>query len=338
MYWDVQSPRTGMMYLTHQVYLLQAIYAATRFGIPDYLYEQPQTSAELAVKTGAHPETLHRVLRSMAGVGLIEEEHGVYSLNEWSNLLRKDAPESVYSFLRYVFDPWHWEVSGKMVETLSTGKTGYEIVDPQTTGIYEFMQQPGREDIFETFNNGVRAWSLIQHQAAIDSYDFGNEPMTIIDVGGGMASLLCMALQKNPQAQGINFDQPAMVEVSQSFIDKEHLSHRCETIGGNFFESVPADGDIYMVSSVLMDHGDEDVVTVLQHIRKAMKPTSKVLIIEALLGEGKFGYMVDMLELIETGQGKCRTLDEFRALLAQANMHITNVIRTDLPTIIEARA
>jgi hypothetical protein len=95
-----------------------------------------------------------------------------------------------------------------------------------------------------------------------------------------------------------------------------------------------------MISSVLMDHGDDAVVQVVQNIRKAMQPDGKLLIVEVLVGqtnEGGFGLLVDLLELLENRSGRCRSVEEFQALLAQAGMAITCTIPTGLPTIIEAQ-
>lgn len=336
-----QSAGTAMMYLGHMVYLLQAIYSITRLGIPDILHKKPHSSSELAAATGAHPQALARVLRAVAASDILHERDGQYHLTEWGNLLRTDNPESVAWFVRYVFDAWHWEISGKMYETVMTGKTGYHLVDPRSTGFYDFVQQEGREEVFETFNKGVRAWSAVQHQAAVAAYDFGHEPLVLVDIGGGMGSLVCLALQKNPQAQGINFDQPPMATASETFIESMGLSNRCQAVGGNFFESVPANGDIYMISSVLMDHGDAEVEQVLRNIRQVMRADSKLLIVEALIGqanESGFGLLVDLLELLENRSGHCRSEADFAVLLNRAGLTITRAIPTGLPTIIEAQS
>lgn len=334
-----QTPGTAMMYLSHMVYLLQGIYTITRLGIPDLLHSQPQSAGELAAQTGADPDALARILRAVAGAGMLQEQAGTFHLTAWGDLLRTDNPESIAWFIRYVFDAWHWEVSGKLYDTVMTGKSGYHLVDPRSTGFYDYVQQAGREEVAATFNKGVRAWSAVQHRAAVAAYDFGQAPILIVDVGGGMGSLVCLALQQNLQARGINFDQPPMAQAAQTFIADMGLSERCQAVGGNFLAEVPAGGHIYMIASVLMDHHDDAVVQVLHNIRKAMQPDGKLLIVEALIGqanEAGFGLLVDLLELLESRSGRCRSVEEFQALLAQAGMAIARTIPTGLPTIIEA--
>ena len=51
----------------------QALYVMVKLGIPDLLASGPSSSDALAQATGTHAGALYRVLRLLAGVGLIEE-------------------------------------------------------------------------------------------------------------------------------------------------------------------------------------------------------------------------------------------------------------------------
>jgi DNA-binding IclR family transcriptional regulator len=53
----------------------QAIHVAATLGIADLLKEGTRSSNDLAAATNSHPETLYRLLRTLAAAGLFHE-HG----------------------------------------------------------------------------------------------------------------------------------------------------------------------------------------------------------------------------------------------------------------------
>ncbi len=50
----------------------QAVYVATRLGIPDLLADGPREIDELVHATGSHPPSLRRVLLALAGAGVLD--------------------------------------------------------------------------------------------------------------------------------------------------------------------------------------------------------------------------------------------------------------------------
>jgi hypothetical protein len=53
--------------------LSQAVYVATRLGIPDLLADGPRETDELARLTASHAPSLHRVLLALAAAGVLEK-------------------------------------------------------------------------------------------------------------------------------------------------------------------------------------------------------------------------------------------------------------------------
>ena len=59
--------RARLLALVRGYRISQAIYVATRLGIPDLLADGPREIDELAHATGSHPPSLRRVLLALAG-------------------------------------------------------------------------------------------------------------------------------------------------------------------------------------------------------------------------------------------------------------------------------
>ena len=114
-----------------------------------------------------------------------------------------------------------------------------------------------------------RRWRGAREQeadAVVAAYDFGAFS-SLVDVGGGRGVLLDAILRTAPSSRPSLFDRPAAVEAARAF-----LGERASCVVGDFFESVPAGADAYLLSRVLHDWDDEDALRILRVCREAMGP------------------------------------------------------------------
>ena len=116
---------------------------------------------------------------------------------------------------------------------------------------------------------------------------------------------------------------------------------RTKLIAGNFFDSVPAGADVYVLKKVIHDWDDDRAARILKNCRDAMSPNGKVLIAETLVPPGdnpdaiKF---IDVVMLAITG-GKERTEEEYGRLLAKAGLRLDRALPTKAPiSVLEASA
>jgi hypothetical protein len=162
-----------------------------------------------------------------------------------------------------------------------------------------------------------------------------------VDVGGGRGALMAAILQANPSAKGIVFDRPSVSRGTEDAIAAAGLTHRCDSLGGDFFETVPSGGDVYILASIIHDWDDERSVAILRTCRSAMRSTSKLLLIEMVIPPGDtpaYAKLLD-LEMLVLAGGQERTGDEYRALLADAGFRMDRIIPTRTSSsIIEATA
>jgi ubiquinone/menaquinone biosynthesis C-methylase UbiE len=163
-------------------------------------------------------------------------------------------------------------------------------------------------------------------------YDFTSFN-TIVDIGGGNGALLMAVLDKAPQAKGIVFDEEYVVEETKGSLQQKGYDNRCETAAGSFFEFIPKNADAYLMKMVLHDWNDQQCLHILNNCNKAMKPGSKLLVLDAVIPEGNEphpGKFMDINMLAMTG-GRERTEKEFAHLFAQAGLEISRVIPTHSP-------
>lgn len=313
----------------------QSICVAARLGISDLLAETPQTAAELAVQTETHESSLYRVLRLLASAGIFAENaEQVFSLTPISELLRSDAPNSMRDIAIMLNEDWMWKAIGELGHSVKTGETAHYKV--QGMGSFEFFEQ--NAEAGRIFNRAMTNMSKTVVPAIVGAYDFSGFGK-LVDVAGGHGYLLAGILKANPNLKGVLFDLPYVIENAGELLGEEGVADRTERVSGDFFKSVPAGADAYLMKHIIHDWNDEKSIKLLQNIHQAMNADGKVLIAEMVVpetNEPSPSKILDICMLVMEG-GKERTVKEYRELLAAAGFQLTRVVPTKSPfSIVEA--
>jgi O-methyltransferase domain len=127
------------------------------------------------------------------------------------------------------------------------------------------------------------------------------------------------------------FDLPHVVAQAPALLMAKGVNDRVTIEAGDFFKTVPAGGDAYVLSHVIHDWDEDHCLTILRHIRKVAKSDGRLLIVETVLPAGDTphpGKMLDMAMLVWPG-GQERTLAEYDHLLSKAGFHFTRLVSTD---------
>jgi hypothetical protein len=132
--------------------------------------------------------------------------------------------------------------------------------------------------------------------------------------------------------KGVLFDQHSVIEGAKHLLDKEGLSSRCELCHGDFFQSVPAGGDAYILRHIVHDWDDERAIAILKHCHQAMAENGLLLLVELVIPPGNnpfLGKLVDINMLIMCNAGCERTEAEYRTLLERAGFKLTKIFSTE---------
>ena len=110
--------------------------------------------------------------------------------------------------------------------------------------------------------------------AVAAAYDFSSM-RKLVDVGGGQGALMAGILRANPKLRGVVFDLPRLAEGARREIAAAGLADRCEFVGGDFFETVPAGADAYMLKHVIHDWDDAKATRILAHVPRRDGPARR---------------------------------------------------------------
>ena len=315
----------------------QAVYVAAKLGIADLLAEGPRTVEELAGATNTDAPSLYRALRALASIGVFTEQDGRrFALTPNAEPLRSDAPNSMRDVAIFWGEDWHWEVWGKILYSVRTGKSAWAQIHGDEVFSY-FEKNPEAGQIF---NRAMSSFSGAATDAVLEAFNFDGIG-TLVDIAGGQGRMLTGILAANPAMRGILFDLGHVIESARERVAATTAKDRVEFAAGDFFTSVPKGGDAYIMKHIIHDWDDERAVTILKNIKQAMNPGGRVLLVEAIIADGNnqdFGKLLDLEMLVSPG-GKERTAAEYEELFTRAGLKLTRIVPTRSPySVIEAVA
>ena len=208
---------------------------------------------------------------------------------------------------------------------LETGKTGFEKAFGMP--VFEYLAQHPDEASY--FSEAMVGFHGAEPPAVAAAYDFSAFNV-VVDVGGATGNMLAAIMSRYPGPRGVLFDRPHVVRDAPTLLKARGLETRVTIEAGDFFETVPAEGDAYLLSHIIHDWNEEKCLTILGRCRDVIKPDGRLLIVEMVLPAGDTphpGKMLDMVMLVMPG-GQERTEAEYASLLGKAGFRLTRVVPT----------
>lgn len=324
---EVPPPHAQLIQMGTSYWISKILYAAAKLGLADQLAAGSRTAADLAGPTGTHAPSLHRLMRTLASLGVLTElDAQSFALTRLGEALRTGAPGSARASLLTLGSPWIAGAFENIMHSLETGGTGFEKA--MGMPIFDYLaQHPEDASLFSETMVGLHGAEPPAVAAACDFSVFE----TVVDVGGATGNLLATILARHAGPRGVLFDMPHVVADAPALLKERGVEKRVTIETGDFFKAVPAGGDAYLLSHVLHDWNEDQCLTILGHCRKAMKPDGRLLIVEMVLPAGDaphLGKVLDIVMLVVPG-GQERTEDEYALLLNKAGFRLTRVVPTE---------
>jgi hypothetical protein len=329
---ELAPPEQLMKFIVGK-WISKPIYVVAELGIADILAEGSKSIDELAQTSQSHAPSLYRVMRALASVGIFCETEGRrFELTPMAECLQTGAMRS----LALMFDSdWSDKAWGYFLDSVRTGDTAFEKAHGMPVSDW-LEKNPHAATIFNEAN-AVKAART--HRAIVDVYDFAGIK-TLTDVGGGLGVLMAEILMANPSMHGVVADIPSVVQEARATIRSRGLEGRCQVVECDFFKQIPAGSDGYLMSHILHDWSVDRCTEILKNFHNAMKPDSKLLIVEMIVPPGNqpsIAKILDLEMLVTTG-GKERTESEYKMLLESSGYHLTKIVSIEESvSVIEAR-
>ncbi|MEV6684124.1 methyltransferase [Streptomyces sp. NPDC051130] len=307
----------------------RALVVVAQLGIADMLAEGPTDIATLAERTGTDAVALARLLRSLAVFGVFEEgAEQVYALTPLGEALTSGHPASALPSATLVAGQFGaaWD---QLLETVRTGQSPFE----RSRGISLFTHMEQDEELRAVFDDSQGRGLALELDEILRAIDFSGYP-TVVDVGGSDGTFLRKILEAHPGISGIVFDLPGSTSLQAERTARDPLEGRYSVATGDFFDSVPAGGDLYLLSHILHDWDDDRAVQILRTCRTAMSDDATLMVVDLIAADRgqrderlHTAALMDlyMLSLFGGNGGQERTAAQVEVLLGKAGFRITRV-------------
>lgn len=313
-------PPFRLLQISSAFWQSRALYVAAKLDIAGVLSGDSLSEVELAERVAAHPDSLYRLMRLLAAMGVFTEQaDGRFGNNRLSNYLRADHPRSVRAMILMHNSP---EMSRPWFEPLEQGVRTGEVPFELTYGQPFYAYQSSHSAFDALFATAMDSIEALIGDCFVDDFAW-NKFQRIIDVGGSNGSKAIAILRRHPQLTALVFDRDSVI---RSAIQRWNanpnadLSARLSFQSGDLLLAAPqADNDktIYLLSAVLHGMADAECIQVLRNLAQASGDSgARVAVMELVMpetGADLAGASFDMQLLMAT-RGRERSLQQWQTL------------------------
>jgi predicted nicotinamide N-methyase len=146
------------------------------------------------------------------------------------------------------------------------------------------------------------------------SFDFSRHN-TLTDAGGSSGLLSLMVAKHQSHMNCVSFDLPPVAPIAQSTVNHFQLSDRVKVASGDFLNDSIPEADIVVMGNILHDWDEDTKLMLMDKAFEALPAGGAFVAIEGIIDnerkKNKFGLMMSLNMLIETGKGFDYTFDDF---------------------------
>lgn len=299
-----------------------AIRVAATLRLVDHIDGGADSVPALAERTNTDPAALGKLLRLLAELKVLARAPGDrYRVGELGEPLRRSHPYSVAGHLSNT--GLHGKGELGLVGLLGTIRTG----------VPSYRAAFGR-DYWEDVNSDPELAEALREQGMerigwdaeliIGDYDWSGV-RTVTDVGGNNGTVLIALLEAHPHLRGTLLDLAGNAKLAEDRFAAAGLAGRATAVAGSFFDPLPPNSDVYLLSGILGDWHDDDAVRILSRCAEAAGPTGRVLLADIKLEVPVADLATAALDLLVAASvpAPLRTPDQLAALAERAGLAVT---------------
>ncbi len=316
-------------------WITQLIGTSVALGIADHLAQGARSCEQIARSCESDPACVLRLLRALQTIGVCRASPDArFELTERGQILRRGVPGSIAG--RALFTSGiMWDLYGELRTVVKTGRS----LPSGRDGFNRLADHPGLDGMHQAMVES----SLRVIEDAVRVHDFGRYT-SVLDVGGGYGGALAALLQRYSGLRGSVLDLPYLAQEASAHLRRAGLADRAQFLAGDFFESIPAGYDCYLLKYIIHDWNDSDATQILRQCSAAARGGGHVILLERIRPEmleesaAHQAIMEIDLAMMTTG-GQERTVAEYRRLLGSVGLRMASVTATASPcSLIDAVA
>jgi len=286
------------------------------------------TIAELAQALDLHPRPAEMLLTGCAALGLLEKTDDRYRNTPLSETyLVRGKPYYFGGFVQMA-DKRLYAGWDKLTEALLANRP--TTWDPAVQSSMFDGEDPV---VLAHFWEAMHSLSTMTARKLGEAVDLGHF-RRLLDIGGGSGAYDIELCKQYGALRATVFDLPHVAAIAEGKIAEAGLADRIGTAGGSFFEPLPEDHDLHLLSMILHDWDEAKNRALLRRSFEALPSGGAVIISELLVNDEKTGpapaALMSLNMLIET-EGRNYTPAEYSAWLEEAGFRHVETVWFDAP-------
>ncbi|HYL64525.1 MAG TPA: class I SAM-dependent methyltransferase [Candidatus Methylomirabilis sp.] len=280
------------------------------------------TPGEIARKADASERGIRILCDFLTIMGLLTKTDGHYSLTEESALfLNRRSPACLATMAGFISAPWH----KKNVESLTAA-----VRRGGSVGAEGDNTKP-QDEVWVAFAKcmmplTVPAASFIAQLVGAEQ----GRAIKVLDIAAGHGNYGITIAKKNPNAQIVALDWPAVLTVALENAQAAGVSDRYTAIGGSAFETELGSGYDFVLLTNIFHHFDRPTCEkLMRRVHATLKPGGKAITLEFVPNEDRVtppaagAFSLNML--VGTDAGDAYTLSEYEKMFGNSGFGNTEL-------------
>jgi len=282
------------------------------------------TAAEAAARVDADASGVARLLRALAGQGLLEcEGERFRCAPDSAEFLAEGGASDSRATVLHMANLWErWSDLTQCV------KDGERVSGPQRS------DDPDWTRAFIGSMHRRARLSAGPLASALDEAGLLAGARRALDLGGGSGAFVHALLERSPELAATLFDLPEVVALAREYAQEAGLAERCEFVPGDLHEGGWGEGhDLVLISAICHMLSPADNRRLLERAAASLAPGGRVIVSDFLLDDDRctpaWASLFGINMLVATGGGDSYTESDYRGWMESAGL--AGIERIDVP-------
>jgi 2-polyprenyl-3-methyl-5-hydroxy-6-metoxy-1,4-benzoquinol methylase len=301
----------------------EALKAAIELDIFTAIADGANTPASLAAKIGASERGVRILCDYFTIKEFLAKKGDEYSLTQESAVfLNRHSPAYLATMINFLASPWSRKNFGTLAEAVRKGGTATDTGD----------HTKAHEEVWVSFARSMAPLTIptAEFIAGLTGAAEG-KPCTVLDIAAGHGMYGITLAKRNPKAQVVALDWPAVLEVAKENATKLGVADRHITKPGSAFETDFGDGYDFVLLTNILHHFDIPTCeNLIRRVHAALKPSGKAITLEFVPNEDRvtppMAAAFSLVMLAGTDAGDAYTFAQYEKMFRNAGFAKTTFL------------
>jgi len=281
--------------------------AACQLNIFDEIVNGNNTLAKLNSYIQTNYSALSQLIAALIEIDTLVDENETLILKEKGLLLTANHPDSLKNSC-ILWGGEHLTSWQHLEKTVKTGISAFELNFKKT--YFEYLKADATK--LKNYHRSMKEYATEDYRLIGDFINF-SDFNTIVDLGGGLGSLIELVNMQNPEKMCVLFELPEVIKLVKR-------NTTLNLISGDFFQSLPFKADAIILSRILHDWNDLNSKRILDNCSAALNDNGSVFIIEIMDDEIDAKLLsLNMMAMCESFE---RTYAQYNSLIDVSGFQI----------------